>query len=382
MVEFPDRIDDGFFALVARYLANDLDTAGELLLFERLAASHDCRAAMIDISLQARLISHAALQSSPQTIATAIVSHGSVGNAVGRFSAAVRRPVIWSIAGCAAGFVVYVALISWGMLDRGRNVVATSGTHVENQKSEIRNQQSEAAPVATIRDSVDAQWSRSTNKLEISNQKAEIAAGEPLAIDSGLVELQLKQGVTLVIEGPARWEIDGNNEATLKQGKLVAKVPQQAIGFTLETPTAKIVDLGTEFGVSVGEAGRTELHVLSGEVEASSLGAAAQPVTRLQQGQACYIATGRPIEMVGNIGNRTSFVRALRPVHDHGKLYCVSQGKHVVASSVYDLAVPSGEVFHIENVVDGRYDDSGGPQSWSFWLAESKKPAQLTIDFK
>jgi hypothetical protein len=133
------------------------------------------------------------------------------------------RRVLWSIAGCAAVFVVYFAAISWDMLRfRHRENVATSGGHAENQKSEIRNQKSAAGPVATIRDSVDAQWSRSTNKLEISNQKSEISQGEPLGIKSGLVELQLKQGVTLLIEGPADWSIDGNNNATLKRGKLVA----------------------------------------------------------------------------------------------------------------------------------------------------------------
>jgi hypothetical protein len=207
-----------------------------------------------------------------------------------------RRPVTWSILAAGLLFAAYVTLISWGMLDSGldRDVVATGGAHVENQKSEIRNQQSEAAPVATIRDSVDAQWSRSTNKLEIRNQKSEISQGEPLAIDSGLVELQLKQGVTLLIEGPADWTIDGQNNATLKRGKLVAKVPQQAIGFTVTTPTAKIVDLGTEFGVEVVPTGTTDVQVFAGVVEVQCQPTDSQPsqVTRLTQGQALRLDRG------------------------------------------------------------------------------------------
>jgi hypothetical protein len=126
--------------------------------------------------------------------------------------------------------------------------------------------------VATILGSEAVQWSSS----EMSNLKSQIGKGERLQIDSGLVELELKQGVKLLIEGPAEWSIDGHNNATLKRGKLVAKVPTQAIGFTLQTPTAKIVDLGTEFGVEVGEYGSAEVHVLRGRVRATGLAAAGQ----------------------------------------------------------------------------------------------------------
>jgi hypothetical protein len=75
--------------------------------------------------------------------------------------------------------------------------------------------------------------------------------------------------VKLVIEGPADWTIDGDNNATLKRGKLVATVPKQAVGFTVVTPTARLVDLGTEFGVRVSDGGSTELLVLRGAVDAS-----------------------------------------------------------------------------------------------------------------
>jgi hypothetical protein len=44
-------------------------------------------------------------------------------------------------------------------------------------------------------------------------------------------------------------------------------VPPHARGFKLMTPDADVVDLGTEFGLKVSEAGASEVHVFDGEVE-------------------------------------------------------------------------------------------------------------------
>ena len=39
------------------------------------------------------------------------------------------------------------------------------------------------------------------------------------------------------------------------------------IGFTLVTPTEKVVDLGTAFGIEVADSGATSVAVFEGEVE-------------------------------------------------------------------------------------------------------------------
>jgi ferric-dicitrate binding protein FerR (iron transport regulator) len=44
-------------------------------------------------------------------------------------------------------------------------------------------------------------------------------------------------------------------------------VPSHARGFKLTTPDAQVVDLGTEFGLKVSDAGKAEVHVFDGEVE-------------------------------------------------------------------------------------------------------------------
>ena len=52
----------------------------------------------------------------------------------------------------------------------------------------------------------------------------------------------------------------------------MAYVPDKNSGFKVDTPKTEVLDLGTEFGVSVEENGDTEIHVLEGLVETSTRG--------------------------------------------------------------------------------------------------------------
>jgi hypothetical protein len=119
--------------------------------------------------------------------------------------------------------------------------------------------------VATVSQVADVRWSPASTHRSTESQLRE---GEPLKIESGTMELELTAGTKLIVDGPAEWSVDGDNRVTLKGGKIVAKVPARAIGFSVTTPTAKIVDLGTEFGVDVDEQGEAEVHVFQGRVVA------------------------------------------------------------------------------------------------------------------
>lgn len=86
-----------------------------------------------------------------------------------------------------------------------------------------------------------------------------------LHLRSGLLELTYPSGVVIVLESPARFDLRSPTTLWLAEGNASANVPPRAIGFTIETPSASIVDLGTEFGVSAG-AKSSEVHVFKGEV--------------------------------------------------------------------------------------------------------------------
>src|SRR5690606_24227319 len=92
-----------------------------------------------------------------------------------------------------------------------------------------------------------------------------LRAGEPLVLESGLAEVRFHSGAKIVVEGPASIKL-ANNKAFLSEGRIAAKVPKAARGFAINTPEVNVVDLGTEFAVSVRDF-KTLVRVYEGEVE-------------------------------------------------------------------------------------------------------------------
>ncbi len=86
-------------------------------------------------------------------------------------------------------------------------------------------------------------------------------------LTQGFAEITLNNGVALLLEAPVDMTVLAVDRITLKEGNLVARVPKGAEGFKVDTPTSEIVDLGTEFGVSVDKKGKSQVHVIDGEVK-------------------------------------------------------------------------------------------------------------------
>jgi hypothetical protein len=84
---------------------------------------------------------------------------------------------------------------------------------------------------------------------------------------TGVVQIEFLSGTNLVVEAPADIELLTSNSVYCREGKLRARVPTQAHGFTIDTPTHRAVDMGTEFAVGVSPEHGEEIHVLDGEVK-------------------------------------------------------------------------------------------------------------------
>ena len=123
---------------------------------------------------------------------------------------------------------------------------------------------------------------------------AHLGLGRELKLDAGLVEITYYNGAKLVLEGPVEFTVEKANACRLELGKLAAKVPKPAAGFTVETPGMSVVDLGTEFSVMAEESGSTEVHIFIGEVEVQQPGrnGAVATVQRLKAGQAIRCTGG------------------------------------------------------------------------------------------
>lgn len=121
----------------------------------------------------------------------------------------------------------------------------------------------EPAPAATL---VKAQHCKWGNSALPTLEGGRLRPGT-LELLEGMATLRFRSGAEVVMEAPVSLEIVSAMECRIKSGTVVADVPPQARGFTVQTPGTRIVDFGTRFGVSAGEDGKCLVHVIQGLVE-------------------------------------------------------------------------------------------------------------------
>lgn len=142
----------------------------------------------------------------------------------------------------------------------------------------------------------------------------EILAGEQVLVESGFVELDNGHGVRLVVQGPSVLRFDEALRLSLDEGRLAARVEEAGKGFTVQTPSGRIVDHGTEFGVTYEPGKQTlETSVFEGSVAIQSSRSEALPRTLTRGWNGRVDADGgvsiAPQQSVGDAGQ--SYVRKL-----------------------------------------------------------------------
>ncbi len=106
-------------------------------------------------------------------------------------------------------------------------------------------------------------------------QQPGLSAGDRLLLGTwqfpaGEWELLFDCGTCMTVTGPAELTSESDFRLFLAYGGVAVDVPKHADGFVVYTPSGHIRDLGTSFGLQVNRDGGTALHVLEGEVEATS----------------------------------------------------------------------------------------------------------------
>lgn len=117
--------------------------------------------------------------------------------------------------------------------------------------------------VATLTDSLQAKWANAATPIEKGMRM--VTGNERLLLAEGYMELLFDNHTQVTVEGPADFQILTDDRICLNYGKVYLTVPAEAIGFSVYTPNAKIIDMGTEFGVLAEIDGNTQLHVLKGK---------------------------------------------------------------------------------------------------------------------
>lgn len=127
-------------------------------------------------------------------------------------------------------------------------------------------------PVAIVESLTSVRWSDGQRPVEVDDG---VSRGR-MKVAEGFVALRFSKGARLLVEGPAELDLRSPSLVRIQSGKAFAHVPESAIGFTIEGPTGRVVDKGTDFAVNVA-ASTMEVHVLKGLVEAGH-GSTLQPL--------------------------------------------------------------------------------------------------------
>ncbi len=174
--------------------------------------------------------------------------------------------------------------------------IAVSRAFLTDRQAQERADSPPAAPARIIA-AAGCRWEDRAPRADLDGK---LPAGTS-RLAEGFVELEFDGGARIRVEGPAEFAPRTGQRIELAQGRLMAYVPKQARGFIVVTPSAELIDLGTEFGVEVDSQGATDLHVIRGRVEMKSVATTAAgvvPAGRKQQvvaGQAVRISAGSDV---------------------------------------------------------------------------------------
>ena len=123
--------------------------------------------------------------------------------------------------------------------------------------------QEPTGPTAQLIDSRALKWALDCDPCE----NTVFYGSHALEILEGIAKFRMGDGTQIILKGPSRFTLEDCNCIYLGEGMLTAHVPKSAQGFVVNTRQAKIVDLGTEFGVLAWQDGTIETQVFSGLVD-------------------------------------------------------------------------------------------------------------------
>lgn len=248
------------------YLQGNLDSADEQAIAEELKGSEAMRKRLIELSIEEAALTEWAkseqvsVELENQTFSDQVVPLPS------------RRPLPWiAIAAAAAILAGGLFMTQKGLRERP----ATPG-------------------VARFVASSNAAWNTKAPELN-----APMSAGD-YVLENGSIDLVFDGGARVSLSGPVDFSLKSHRHIHLRSGNLVARIPDEALGFIVTSPESEVVDLGTEFGLSVSDVGNTDVHVLDGLVEVLSNTGTSEAGTLIEAGEALRFkrnAVGAPSEI-------------------------------------------------------------------------------------
>lgn len=178
------------------------------------------------------------------------------------------RRWMWAAAILAAVSSLATYVITKSSFPGGRPVAEATSPHVGLERA-----------VARITGTHNCVWRDPSSGVGYGSL---LDAGQRIELDEGLAEITFSDGATVLLEGPATFDVNASDKVALRSGRLAAVVPERARGFRIHTQTLDVFDVGTEFGLMAQESGASEVHVFNGLVKADVLDADGRALRRLE----------------------------------------------------------------------------------------------------
>ncbi|MDD3587797.1 MAG: FecR domain-containing protein [Thermoguttaceae bacterium] len=137
--------------------------------------------------------------------------------------------------------------------------------------------------VAKVVDTVDAVWDEETFPF----RRGQETGPNRLFLKSGMVKLRFIDETELILKGPGEYTVNNARDVFCSRGSLSVRVNRPESGFGITTPSANVIDRGTEFFVDV-ENDTTKIGVVTGRVDLipRQLDASSPKVVLLTEGNA------------------------------------------------------------------------------------------------
>jgi hypothetical protein len=206
-----------------------------------------------------------------------------------RAAAGLRHGVIRGLG--AAGVLVALVATTYGLVSRGRGVGDPAAVAIAEANSA-------STPFAVLDAACDPVWS--DPNLDLVMRRGMLPAG-PVTLVSGEIEMLFASGGTAVIVGPAVFEPIAHNALRLTSGSVRCRCPGPGTELRVETSTGTVIDLGTEFAVSVADDDRMRVAVLEGKVQLNL----ATSSTLMREGE------GVSVDRSGRVDDDMVFFRGL-----------------------------------------------------------------------
>ncbi|MEI6713958.1 MAG: hypothetical protein WCO60_09410 [Verrucomicrobiota bacterium] len=262
--------------------------------------------------------------------------------------------------------------LKWGPLAAAAVVALGFGVHQSMEAGRKDTpRQTEIARFGVMHDPL---WASPDDHFK---QGDTISEGQTLEIFSGSVDVRFGSGAEVTLQAPCIFQVTSRNSGYLTLGQINGRANAiRGKGFSVQTPTASVVDVSTEFVASVEADGKSWVEAISGEVQVQLAGVTEPQL--LVEGNTLAVESGRPQVMIRvENGDGTPDFRfpSIEPPSDAG---LVDSGKMQSAVRVLDGHKPGAGVPLPE--LAGSSAAFGEPPAYPSVVRKNTETGQILVD--